>query len=166
LRFKATDVFDYYKPSQCARRVMKKLRAGTLELVVATGRGGAGARHRASLARRELSECVDNVYTLCNPSISREGTMSTTATRTKVINLRTSDSQKSLIDRAAQAVGKDRTEFMLEAAIREAQSVLLDQRFFELDGAAFRKFAEALDEPPAANPRLRKLLAKRAPWEG
>ena len=43
---------------------------------------------------------------------------------------------------------------------------MLDQRFFELDGAAFQKFAEALDEPPAAYPRLRKLLAKRAPWEG
>ena len=39
------------------------------------------------------------------------------------------------------------------------------RRLFRLDEAAFRRFAKALDAPPADNPRLRKLLAKRAPWE-
>lgn len=91
--------------------------------------------------------------------------MAATATRTRVINLRTSEARRALIDRAAEALGKDRTEFMLEAATREAQSVLLDRRFFQLDKDAFKRFAEALDAPPADNPRLRKLLAKRAPWE-
>ena len=91
--------------------------------------------------------------------------MSATATRTRVINLRTSESRRALIDRAAAAVGKDRTEFMLEAATREAQSVLLDRRLFQLDEVAFRRFSAALDAAPAGNPRLRKLLAKRAPWE-
>ncbi len=88
-----------------------------------------------------------------------------TATRTRVINLRIDESRRELIDRAAAAVRKDRTEFMLDAATREAQSVLLDRRLFQLDKTAFRHFTEALDAPPAANPRLRKLLAKRAPWE-
>ncbi len=91
--------------------------------------------------------------------------MATTATRTRVINLRTSEASRALIDRAAEALGKDRTEFMLEVATREAQSVLLDRRFFQLDEDAFQRFAKALDAPPADNPRLRKLLAKRAPWE-
>jgi uncharacterized protein (DUF1778 family) len=84
---------------------------------------------------------------------------------TKVINLRTSEARCALIDCAAEVSGKDRTEFMLEAATREAQSVLLDRRFFQLDEASFRQFAEALDAPPADNPRLRKLFAKQAPWE-
>ena|SRR5688572_24780583 len=87
------------------------------------------------------------------------------ATRTKVINLRTDEARRALIDRAAQAAGKDRTEFMLDAAVREAHSVLLDRRFFQLEEVAFRQFLEALDARPRANPRLRKLLAKRAPWE-
>lgn len=87
------------------------------------------------------------------------------ATRTKVINLRTDEARRTLIDRAAKASGKDRTEFMLDAATREAQLVLLDRRFFQLDDAAFQRFTEILDAPPSANPRLRKLLAKRAPWE-
>lgn len=91
--------------------------------------------------------------------------MAATATRTKVINLRISEASRALIDRAAEALGKDRTEFMLEAATREAQSVLLDRRFFQLDEDAFERFAEALDAPPSDNPRLRKLLATRAPWE-
>ena len=86
-------------------------------------------------------------------------------TRTRVINLRTDEARRSLIDRAAAALGKDRTEFMLDAATREAQSVLLDRRFFQLDDAAFQRFTEILDAPPTANRRLRKLLAKPAPWE-
>ena len=91
--------------------------------------------------------------------------MATATARTRVINLRTDEARRALIDRAAEALGKDRTEFMLDAATREAQSVLLDRRLFQLDHAAFRRFAAALDAPPTDNPRLRKLLAKRAPWE-
>lgn len=91
--------------------------------------------------------------------------MATTTARTKVINLRTDEARRALIDRAAAALGKDRTEFMLDAATREAQSVLLDRRFFELTESAFRRFARALDAPPQDNPRLSKLLARRAPWE-
>ena len=91
--------------------------------------------------------------------------MATATARTRVINLRTDEARRALIDRAAEALGKDRTEFMLDAATREAQSVLLDRRLFQLDQAAFRRFATALDARPADNPRLRKLLAKRAPWE-
>jgi uncharacterized protein (DUF1778 family) len=85
--------------------------------------------------------------------------------RTRVINLRTDEARRALIDRAAEALGKDRTEFMLDAATREAQSVLLDRRLFHLDEAAFRRFSKALDAPPTASPRLRKLLATPAPWE-
>jgi uncharacterized protein (DUF1778 family) len=91
--------------------------------------------------------------------------MRATATRTRVINLRTDEARRALIDRAAEAVGKDRTEFMLDAATREAQSVLLDRQFFQLDDAVFRRFSRALEAPPSDNPRLRRLLARRAPWE-
>jgi uncharacterized protein (DUF1778 family) len=81
------------------------------------------------------------------------------------INLRADERRKALIDRAAQAVGKNRSEFMLDAATREATSVLLDQRFFLLDKKAFKRFTDALDKPPSENPRLRRLLAVKAPWE-
>lgn len=88
-----------------------------------------------------------------------------TAERSANINLRASEKQKSLIDRAAEALGKNRSDFMLETACREAESVLLDRRYFALDAEAFREFTTMLDSPPADNPRLRHLLTGKAPWE-
>lgn len=87
------------------------------------------------------------------------------ATRDVNINLRANRTQRSLIDRAAESLGKNRSDFMLEAACREAEAVLLDRRYFVLDAEAFKEFSEILDSPPAQNPRLRRLLSERAPWD-
>ena len=88
------------------------------------------------------------------------------AGRGVTINLRADEVKRSLIDRAAQKLGKNRSEFMLEAACREATSVLLDQRFFVIDAQAYKRFTAALDKPPAENRRLRRLLRTKAAWEG
>ena len=82
-----------------------------------------------------------------------------------VINLRADEKRRALIDRAAAATGKNRSEFMLEAACREATTVLLDRRLFDLDAKTYRRFLAALDKPPAPNPKLRRLMASRPPWE-
>jgi uncharacterized protein (DUF1778 family) len=81
------------------------------------------------------------------------------------INLRISQMQKALIDGAAEALGRNRSDFMLETACREATTVLLDRRLFLLDEPAYKRFTVALDKPPADNPRLRRLLASQAPWK-
>lgn len=81
------------------------------------------------------------------------------------INLRVSRGQKSLIDRAASALGRNRSDFMLEIACREAESVLLDRRYFALPEEEFRRFTSILDKPPASNARLSRLLKARAPWD-
>ena len=88
-----------------------------------------------------------------------------TASRDVNINLRANRKQRTVIDRAARMLGKNRSDFMLEAACRDAETVLLDQRYFMLDEKEFKKFSAALDKPPAENPRLRKLLLSKAPWE-
>ena len=80
------------------------------------------------------------------------------------INLRVSRGQKSLIDRAAQALGRNRSDFMLEIACREAERVLLDRRYFALPDEEFKRFAAMLDKPPASNPRLTRLIKTRSPW--
>jgi uncharacterized protein (DUF1778 family) len=85
--------------------------------------------------------------------------------RVENINLRVSRNQKALIDRAAEVQGRSRSDFMLEAACREAESVLLDQRYFYLDDEAFQRFTEMLDAPPKDNPGLTRLLTTKAPWE-
>jgi uncharacterized protein (DUF1778 family) len=85
--------------------------------------------------------------------------------RAENINLRVSRSQKALIDRAAEAQGRNRSDFMLDVACRAAESVLLDQRYFNLDKEQFRRFTAMLDAPPKSNPRLTRLLRTKAPWK-
>lgn len=84
--------------------------------------------------------------------------------RDAAINLRALTEQRDLIDYAAQLLGKNRSDFMLEAACDKAQSVVLDQVFFTLDNSKFKQFTALLDAPPAANPGLERLLAVKAPW--
>ena len=86
-------------------------------------------------------------------------------TRSENINLRASRSQKSLIDRAAHALGRNRSDFMMEIACREAERVLLDRRYFVLPEEEFQRFTALLDKPPAENRRLARLLKTRAPWD-
>ena len=88
-----------------------------------------------------------------------------TLSRDVTINLRANRNQRAVIDRAAERLGKNRSDFMLEAACREAETVLLDQRYFQLDQKDFDKFTATLDKAPADNPRLRRLLRTKAPWE-
>jgi uncharacterized protein (DUF1778 family) len=86
--------------------------------------------------------------------------------RDAAINLRALTEQRDLIDYAAQLLGKNRSDFMLEAACDKAQSVVLDQVFFTLDNSKFKQFTALLDAPPAANPGLERLMAVQAPWSG
>ncbi|NDP40975.1 MAG: DUF1778 domain-containing protein [Rhodoferax sp.] len=84
--------------------------------------------------------------------------------RDAAINLRALPQQRDLIDHAAQLLGKNRSDFMLEAACDRAQSVVLDQVFFSLDADKFRQFNELLDGAAASNPGLDRLMAVKAPW--
>jgi uncharacterized protein (DUF1778 family) len=84
--------------------------------------------------------------------------------RDAAINLRARPEQRDIIDQAAQLLGKNRSDFMLEAACDKARSVLLDQVFFRLDAAKFRQFVKLLDATPAANAGLERLMAVKPPW--
>lgn len=85
--------------------------------------------------------------------------------RDAAINLRALPQQRDLIDQAATLLGKNRSDFMLEAACDKAQAVVLDQVFFSLDEAKFKKFNAMLDAPVKANAGLARLLAVKAPWK-
>lgn len=85
--------------------------------------------------------------------------------RGDTVNLRLSHKQKALIDRAAEALGRTRSDFMLDTTCREAESVLLDRRYFALSDEAFQRFTSILDRPPKDNPKLRRLLQTKASWD-
>jgi len=82
-----------------------------------------------------------------------------------LINLRISQRDRDLIDRAADTLGKNRTEFMLDATRRAAEDALLDRRLFRLSPERFDAFRAALDAPAKPPKALRDLLARKAPWE-
>ena len=84
--------------------------------------------------------------------------------RDAAINLRALPEQRDLIDYAANLLGKNRSDFMLEAACDKAQAVILDQVFFSLNAEKFQQFTAMLDTPPSPNPGLERLMAVAAPW--
>lgn len=86
--------------------------------------------------------------------------------RDAAINLRALPEQRDLIDYAANLLGKNRSDFMLEAACERAQSVVLDQVFFSMDAERLEQFNAILDAPPGPNPGLARLMAVQAPWDG
>lgn len=81
------------------------------------------------------------------------------------INLRAQSGQRDLIDQAASQLGRNRSDFMLEAACEKAQNVLLDQTFFALDPQAFASFSALCDAPLQNNAALDALLASTSPWD-
>ena len=81
------------------------------------------------------------------------------------LNLRIRPEVRSLIDRAAKARGKNRTDFILDAARNAAEEALLDQALFVVSEEADTEFVERLDRSPAANPRLKKTMQTPAPWD-
>jgi uncharacterized protein (DUF1778 family) len=87
------------------------------------------------------------------------------AMRAAAINLRALPEQRDLIDQAASLLGKNRSDFMLEAACERAQAVVLEQVHFTLDAGKFQKFLDLLDAPPKPNPGLERLFALNAPWD-
>jgi uncharacterized protein (DUF1778 family) len=89
----------------------------------------------------------------------------TSQRRDAVINVRLSTKLRDLIDRAADVVGKTRSDFILESAHKHAVDVLLDQRLFSLDTKRFDEFVRVLDQPAEPNARLKKLFASKSPWE-
>ena len=84
--------------------------------------------------------------------------------RDATINLRALPEQRDLIDHAATLLGKNRSDFMLEAACDKAQAVVLDQVFFGLDADRFQQFTAMLDAPLGHNTGLKRLMAVAAPW--
>mgnify|MGYP001819685277 FL=1 len=91
--------------------------------------------------------------------------MAETQNRAAPINIRARSTQRNLIDKAAAILNKNRSDFMLEAACREAENVLLDQRLFLVDEDAWQAFETLIDAPVKDNLALRKLLNDKAPWE-
>lgn len=81
------------------------------------------------------------------------------------INMRVDFRKRDLIDVAAAISGSDRTSFILDAACKKAEQVILDQRLFVLANHEFDAFEQALESNPLrSNECLRQLLERPSRW--
>ena len=88
-----------------------------------------------------------------------------TIPKRETLNIRIKPEERWLIDRAAQLVGKNRTDFMLDATRRAAEDAILDRTVFSVSHEAYMDFLARLDAPPQPNERLCKALQTPSPWE-
>lgn len=83
----------------------------------------------------------------------------------ETLNLRIKAEVRELIDHAAELAGKNRTDFVLDAARQAAADTIRDRTMLIFPPEAYAAFVKLLDAPPRPNKRLRRALRKRAPWE-
>jgi uncharacterized protein (DUF1778 family) len=87
----------------------------------------------------------------------------TTVTPARAINLRIRDDTRALIDRAAKARGKSRSEFMIDSARRAAEEALLDQTLVRVDQTSYDRYVKVLDQPPGGK-GFERLMKAPKPW--
>ena len=64
-----------------------------------------------------------------------------------------------LVRQAAATTDRSLTDFVVDAAVIEAERVLADRTEFSLRPQQWNRFVELLDRPPRGNPGLAKLFA-------
>lgn len=91
-------------------------------------------------------------------------TKSTSDSTTRPVNLRVRDDVRVLIDRAAKAHGKTRSDFMIDAARRAAEDAVLDQTLIQVDPESYAQYLAILDQPPTGD-GFERLMNAPKPWQ-
>lgn len=85
--------------------------------------------------------------------------------RTVPVSMRLREDDLAIIDRAAEASGLSRTEFLCRAGLNEAKLAILNETVVRLSPQGFDAFVAAIETPAAQpTPKLRERLARPAPW--
>lgn len=87
------------------------------------------------------------------------------SSRRETLNIRIRAEERGLIDRAAQVRGKNRTDFILDAARRAAEETLLERAIMSVSPEAYADFLARLEAPPQPNERLRRTMQTPLPWD-
>ena len=90
--------------------------------------------------------------------------MGVTRKKARRLEVRTTEEDRALIDRAVRASGGDLTEFVIENLVVAARRVLADRTEFVLDDEALERW-EVLNARPVRDlPGLRELMARPSPF--
>jgi uncharacterized protein (DUF1778 family) len=85
--------------------------------------------------------------------------------RRETLNIRIRKEERGLIDRAAKVRGKNRTDFILDAARHAAEDALLDRALISVSPTAYAEFVARLEAPPQPSARLRRTMQAGLPWK-
>lgn len=81
-----------------------------------------------------------------------------TATKTERLDLRLTREARLRLQQAARERHTTVSQFVLDSALRAANSVLAERSRIALNAEQWRAFQEALDAPPRRHPRMERLL--------
>lgn len=85
--------------------------------------------------------------------------------RNRRMELRTTEEERGLIDRAVAVSGTDLTEFVVSHASQAARRVLADRQSFELDADALAAWEELNARPARELPGLAALFRRPTPFD-
>ncbi len=89
--------------------------------------------------------------------------MTEAAIQQESLNLCINAEVRSLIDRAAAVRGKNRIDFIVDAARSVAEETLLNQTVIAVSLEVYAAFLQRLDRTPVTNRRLQKTMLTTAP---
>lgn len=98
------------------------------------------------------------------PRPRRQGSKGSALAKTSRIELRASEEDRALLDRAAAALGTDRSSFLLNQGRLAAQRVLADREQFLLDAPALQEWERINSRPARSLPGLQRLLERPSPF--
>lgn len=98
------------------------------------------------------------------PVVNDQTPLEARPTRDSRLSFRASARQATLFRRAAEALDKSMTEFVLDSASAAAEQVLADRRWFQIDQHAWTRFEVALERPAVFKPRLSESLHAEDPF--
>lgn len=79
------------------------------------------------------------------------------------LSIRASEPEKTILAQAARARHTNISQFVLQASLDAAHTVLVDQTEFRLPPEQWQAFCERLDEPAKVIPALRDLFSEPEP---
>ena len=91
--------------------------------------------------------------------------MQTPITRSEKLDLRLTPTAKQTLQKAAAAVQRSVSDFVLESALARAEETLADRRHFGLNAEQWEAFMLALDAEPRELPRIKRLFSEPSIFE-
>lgn len=81
-------------------------------------------------------------------------------------DFRVDSATDQLVRQAAETSERTLTDFVVDAAVLEAERLLADRTAFVLPSESWDRFVELLDRSPRANPGLEKLFSQPSVFSG